>query len=398
MIDTSAQTLVFPLISVIIPAYNAEDFLERTLISVLNQTYPYIEVLVIDDGSTDRTPEIVEKIAQFDRRVKLFKQANAGVAAARNLGIQKARGELIAPIDADDFWYPENLQKQVQCLMQSDPSVGVVYSWSVYVDETDAPIGGFRAFSIEGDVFLTLFCHNFLGNASASLIRRACLEKVGYYSTEFRKLNAQGCEDWDLYLRIAEHYQFRVVPEFLVGYRKLSNSMSRNGTAMAKSCRLMLEAAQRRHPQTSDFLYRFSLSNFFIYLAYESDRAGDGKDCLLWIRRAFSCHPMLPLLRPNLYRLVLKNFWKSRFKSETPVVQPNHIAALTQKPTSAAHPDPMPGVQKNKQWIKVQLMVLIGTLFHRLVPVMAEFSKIQPRQADDYLPADHAVEQSKKVA
>lgn len=106
-----------PLVSVIIPAYNAESFIEETLKSVLAQTYPAIEVLVIDDGSQDRTPEIVAGMAERDPRVVLVKQSNAGVAAARNLGIDQSKGEFIAPIDADDIWYPENLEKQVQCML-----------------------------------------------------------------------------------------------------------------------------------------------------------------------------------------------------------------------------------------------------------------------------------------
>ncbi|HEY9862115.1 MAG TPA: glycosyltransferase family A protein, partial [Candidatus Obscuribacterales bacterium] len=93
-----------PLVSVIIPAYNAERFIARTLESVLNQTYQNIEVLVVDDGSSDRTPEIVHHFAEIDARIILFHQSNAGVAAARNLAIQHAKGEFIAPLDADDIW------------------------------------------------------------------------------------------------------------------------------------------------------------------------------------------------------------------------------------------------------------------------------------------------------
>lgn len=106
-----------PFVSVIIPAYNAEAFIGRTLESVLAQTYENIEVLVVDDGSRDRTAEIVASFAQKDSRVILLKQQNAGVAAARNLAIEKSRGEYIAPLDADDIWYPSKLDKQVQCIL-----------------------------------------------------------------------------------------------------------------------------------------------------------------------------------------------------------------------------------------------------------------------------------------
>ena len=112
-----------PLVSVIVPAYNAEAFIGDTLDSIINQTYTNLEVLVVDDGSQDRTPEIVESIAQKDPRVILLRQSNAGVAAARNLAIQKSTGDYIAPIDADDIWYPQKLEKQMQCMLTADPSV-----------------------------------------------------------------------------------------------------------------------------------------------------------------------------------------------------------------------------------------------------------------------------------
>jgi glycosyltransferase involved in cell wall biosynthesis len=106
--NTSQNNLNQPLVSVIIPAYNAENFIAKTLESVLSQTYQNIEVLVVDDGSTDTTAEIVKSFVQKDSRVSLLQQSNAGVAAARNLAIEKSKGEYIAPIDADDIWYPQN--------------------------------------------------------------------------------------------------------------------------------------------------------------------------------------------------------------------------------------------------------------------------------------------------
>ena len=115
-----------PLVSVIVAAYNAETFIKQTLDSVLNQTYKNIEVLVVDDGSEDRTAEIVAAIVQNSQRVILLQQSNQGVASARNLAIQNSRGAYIAPIDADDIWYPQKLEKQMQCMLQAEPSVGLV--------------------------------------------------------------------------------------------------------------------------------------------------------------------------------------------------------------------------------------------------------------------------------
>jgi glycosyltransferase involved in cell wall biosynthesis len=102
-----------PLVSVIIPAYNAAKFIAETIESVLSQIYQNIEIVVVDDGSQDETSTIVRQFAARDRRVRLIQQANAGVAAARNCAIQNSQGEFIVPIDADDIWYPQKIDKQV---------------------------------------------------------------------------------------------------------------------------------------------------------------------------------------------------------------------------------------------------------------------------------------------
>lgn len=295
------------LVSVIIPAYNAEKFIYRTLESVLCQTYKNIEVLVINDGSQDRTAEIVQSIAQKDSRVILLQQENAGVAAARNLGIDKSIGEFIAPIDADDIWYPQNLEKQVRCLLQAEPSVGLVYSWSIDINEEDKLTGDFRAANIEGDVFTTLLCHNFLGNASSTLIRRSCVEKIGGYNTQLKAQNAQGCEDWDFYLRIAEHYQFKVVPEFFIGYRKVANTMSGDYKKMAKSHELMLKEIQQKHSDISKGLYQLSKSSFYMYLARQSSIYDNHHQTLYWLSQALKADFITPVFRIGLYTLTIKS-------------------------------------------------------------------------------------------
>src|SRR5262245_1302656 len=108
----------FPLVSVVIPAFNAARFICTTLDAVLRQTYRHIEVIVIDDGSTDATTDLVRQYAQRDHRVHLHLQSNRGPSEARNTGIAKSSGEFIAPLDADDIWYPEKLRKQVECMLR----------------------------------------------------------------------------------------------------------------------------------------------------------------------------------------------------------------------------------------------------------------------------------------
>lgn len=293
-----------PLISVIIPAYNAEAFIATTISSVLNQTYKNIEVLVVDDGSQDQTPDIVEAIAETDPRLKLLRQANQGVAIARNLAIQQSQGEYIAPIDADDIWYPQKLEKQVECFLSADESVGLVYTWSVLVDAEDIPTGGALTSYQEGNILKPLIYNNFVGNASTPLIRRSCLEKIGNYNAQLKAQNAQGCEDWDIYLRIAEQYQFRVVPELLVGYRQLVGSMACNSTAMVKSYHLVMDEIQGRHPEISPKLFRWSASRYYCYLASLNGRCGQHGQALIWSYKALRLDWAALLL---VYRTILKN-------------------------------------------------------------------------------------------
>ncbi|OCR00430.1 glycosyl transferase family 2 [Oscillatoriales cyanobacterium USR001] len=305
--DTSKNNLTLPLVSVIIPAYNAEAFIAKTLLSVRSQTYHHIEILVVDDGSRDRTAEIVKSFAQEDPRIILLQQSNSGVAAARNLAIAKSQGEYIAPIDADDIWYPQNLEKKVQCLLASEPNVGLIYSWSIDINAADLFTGGFYNSIIEGEVYQALIYKYFLGNASTALIRRSCFDRVGGYNTQLKAQQAQGCEDWDLYLRIAEHYQFKVIPEFLVGYRQLATSMSCDYTEMAKSQSLVIANIQQKHPEISPNIYNWSLSSFHLYLAIKSSHNRNYQSSLFWLNKAFQEDWTMTLLHHNFYLLMIKN-------------------------------------------------------------------------------------------
>ncbi len=304
--ELAAQQKQLPLVSVLVPAYNAECFIARTLQSILSQTYPYLEVLVVDDGSQDNTAAIVKQIAEQDQRVRLLVQANAGVAAARNLAICHANGEFVAPIDADDLWYPTHLARQVVCLLLAPSQVGLVYSWSIDIDEQDRQTAGFHAAQIQGNVYRTLLCHNFLGNASCTLIRRSVLLQAGLYCEEFQQ-QAYGCEDWDLYLRIAALYQFRVVPQFTVGYRKLPLSMSGNYHRMAQSHLLMLQRVQQTYPNLPTCLYRLSRSSLYLYFAQQCHANQNYHDTLSWLNQAMRAD-LSPWLRLGTYSLGLKSW------------------------------------------------------------------------------------------
>ncbi|MEL6469794.1 MAG: glycosyltransferase family 2 protein [Cyanobacteria bacterium J06623_4] len=348
------------------PAYNAESFIARALASVLAQTYSRFEVLVIDDGSSDRTAHIVRSFAEQDARVRLLQQSNAGVAAARNLGIQSASGEFIAPIDSDDLWHPEAMAKIVSQFLSVGPKVGVVYAWSVDIDERDQQTGGFHAASVAGNVYKTLICHNFLGNASSTLIRKASLDHVGGYDHQLRAQNAQGCEDWDLYLRLAEHYEYSVVPEFLVSYRKVSGSLSGDFRQMARSQLRMLEAVQQKHPHLPGFLYRLSRSSFYLYLAHQCDASGHVRATLYWLRQAIKVDPITPFVRLGVHILFARSVacWLSKKgflpKRGMAVLLPSSLTRNRPCQELASIPSE-PEINRFATWLKV----FVGRVLHR---------------------------------
>src|ERR1700758_2381895 len=119
-----------PLVSIIIPVRNGQRFVGRTLASALAQSYHPIEIIVVDDGSTDQTVPAVEAIAARDSRIRLFQRSHSGVTASRNFGASQASGSLLAPLDADDLWHRDKLSCQVAALQRSE-KIGVVYSWAV---------------------------------------------------------------------------------------------------------------------------------------------------------------------------------------------------------------------------------------------------------------------------
>lgn len=293
-----------PLVSVIVPAYNAQSFIASALDSVCRQTYRNIEVLVVDDGSEDGTAEIVRAVATRDDRIRLFLQEHKGVAAARNRAIRESRGDYIAPLDADDIWYPLKLERQVRALRDARPSVGLVYAWSAYLDENGRLNGGYYAHDLPRNLPAALIFRNVVGSSSVPLIRRECFEHAGLYNPDYGARNAQGCEDLDFYLRVAERYQFVVVKEFLVGYRQSRQRMSSHTGAMAKSFYFALRDCMRRRPELPWTVFRWSLARQCLYLHDRARTLGQTGTSIRLLLTALWFDPTF-LLKREFYRHLL---------------------------------------------------------------------------------------------
>jgi glycosyltransferase involved in cell wall biosynthesis len=318
-----------PLVSVIIPAFNAEATISATLASVLKQTWTSFEVIVVDDGSTDRTAEIVEDIARTDIRIRIYRQKNLGAAEARNAGVRESAGEWIAPLDADDLWNPDTLERELRQAQSAGNKVAVIYSWSTTIGVDDLPLGGVSMASLHGRVFSTLLCHNFLGNGSCTLVRRSALESVGGYRQRYSPM-----EDWDLYLRLAEQYEFVPVKRFLIRYRHSVLSASSNCELMAEAQVRMLADIQRRNPDVPSWLCRFSQSNLYVYFARRNRQRADAAATRRWLWRATGAH-WIAAARLDWWWLLACGGWKTGVMPPADSPAPSLLARTSQLVSSA---------------------------------------------------------------
>lgn len=246
------------LISVVIPAYNAEKTIRQTIKSVLRQTFSDFEVIVVNDGSQDATLKIVSSIK--DSRIKVFSYANAGVSISRNRGINLATGEFIAFLDADDLWSFDKLEAQLKAL-RANHQAAVAYSWTDYIDESGKFLHAGDHITVNGDVYEKLLLKNFIDCGSNPLIRREALLEVGKFDESLTC-----AEDWDLWLRLAVRYHFVAVPRPQVLYRICNHSASANIYQMEVQGLKFIEKAFSQAPETLQHLKKRSISNFYHYL------------------------------------------------------------------------------------------------------------------------------------
>jgi glycosyltransferase involved in cell wall biosynthesis len=272
-------------VTVIVPCFNAEATLARTLESVANQSHSNIEILIVDDGSTDATSKIAQRFICNDDRMRLVScHINQGVAAARNLGVERANGEFIAPIDADDLWHPNKLELLLRPLIE-DPTLGLAYSWFEYINEDDEIFYGGSRYSFEGSVIEKLCKVDFIGNGSNAVMRTALVRQVGGYDASLRARGAEGSEDWKLALQLAELSRFAVVKQPLTGYRLAATNMSNRVTQMVSSAELVVDEFSARHIRYARALRVQLLSRIF-YGIVLCIRRGQWRDAEWLCRRA----------------------------------------------------------------------------------------------------------------
>jgi glycosyltransferase involved in cell wall biosynthesis len=224
--DCMAESDSLPRVSVIIPTYNLPELLQVTIESVLAQTYPNVEIIVIDDGSTDDTTTMM---AQYFGQVTYIRQANRGVAAARNAGIRVASGEFFCFLDHDDL-IPINKFELQASFLDAKPEFGLVYSGWQYINEDGTQVLGEVRPNKQGKLLKDLLRRSFFLIPGSVVMRRECLERVGLFDESI-----PAAADTDMWVRIAKDgYLFGYIDQLLFQYRLVTGSMSAGNTSHAQ--------------------------------------------------------------------------------------------------------------------------------------------------------------------
>lgn len=291
-----------PLVSVIIPVYNVQDFIIEALSSVVKQHYRNLEIIVVDDQSPDNSIELVRQHFN-DPRIRILQQKNRGLAGARNTGIRNANGVFIAFLDSDDYWCLDKIEKHIQ-VMLDNPNYGVSFSASLFVDEQSHSLHKIQAPQKKSNFQASdIFCRNPIGNGSAPVIRKGILEQICFFNddkqengtaySQYFNESLKQSEDIDCWTRIAIQTgtDFHYIDEPLTRYRLIHTSLSADVDKQFATWLMLLENlqtyapdfAKQYGPKAKAFQYR--------YLARRSLFQGNAKNTLVFMWLAFKTKP-----------------------------------------------------------------------------------------------------------
>lgn len=229
------------LVSIIIPCYNAEKYIAETIQSVINQTYTDWELIIVNDGSTDTSKEIIEKYKNKDQRISIINKTNSGVSDSRNKGLSLSKGAFISLLDADDILHKDNLEKKVNFLLSND--VGLVYSYCQIINENDEPTGKI----LKGDPSPTLkdflsLKGNYNTAPSGIVLKRQVIEKIKGYD-----INLSNNADQDILIQsLARGFKIGLAAEILWNYRIHAENMSKNVDVLEKDTIYLFKKCEKQ--------------------------------------------------------------------------------------------------------------------------------------------------------
>jgi hypothetical protein len=276
----------FPLVSVVIPAYNAAAYLQKAIESVLQQSYQNIELIIVDDGSTDATWEIAARYQ--NSHIKLVQKQNGGLSSARNAGIRESTGDYIAYLDADDFWAPEKILRQLE-IMQLHPEIGFT-STATKVESPEGDCLNIWPCPVETDSFLELlFSQNgsVAGSGSSVMVRRELQLAAGFFDEALKSL-----EDIDMWMRLASLGRYACVPEVLTTLLKRPGSMSRHLHVMRDSALTVMRKNRALLPPAKrGAFWRDGMAGVLCDYAKWEARSGKKWGAILHILQGFILSP-----------------------------------------------------------------------------------------------------------
>lgn len=297
-------------VSVIIPTYNAEKFIAKTIHSVLNQTYQDFEILIIDDESPD---DSVAVCRQFDDpRIRIISQPNRGLPGARNTGIREAKGELIAFLDADDLWAPEKLERHVKHL-DARPEVGVSFSYSAFIDDDDRLTGLYqKPKRLDGITPDYVLCRNPIGNGSAAVLRREVFDGIAFednkhgmvetcYFDERVNHHSADATDVECWLRISiqTDWELSGIPEALTLYRIHTGGLSANVMRQLESLEAVIDKTRGYAPDVIAQCEARAKAYHMRYIARRAVTLRDGGLAVSMVNKSLKSHWRMTLEEPK---------------------------------------------------------------------------------------------------
>jgi glycosyltransferase involved in cell wall biosynthesis len=284
-----------PTLTIVIPAYNVERYVREATLSALNQTRRDIEVIVVDDGSTDGTVAALAGIE--DPRLRVISQANCGLSGARNTGIREARGNYIGFLDADDRWMPEKAEKHL-ALMEGDAGIGVTYCHSLYIDEQSADKGRILFSRSKNPTLAQMVRRNRVGNGSSPIVLAECFKRAGLFDETLRS-----CEDWEMWVRIMRetHFSARLVPEVLTCYRVNTDSLSMNFAPFLENAERACARVERETAGVSKRVHREGRASMYRITATKALYNDQRPKAISLLIRAFQVCPWLLLVDPRAW-------------------------------------------------------------------------------------------------
>lgn len=296
-----------PLVSVVIPAFNVAEYIEQSVRSVLSQTMPDFEIVVVDDGSSDGCLKVVEGIR--DGRIRTTRKSNGGCASARNAGFNLSRGKFVAFLDGDDYWYPTLLERLL-AVFENRPGTDLVFCLSRIVDKQDKDLGMIRPGRYRSYSFEDLIIDNPVGNGSAAVLRRSVLEQTGPFDEAL--VASSDCDMWFRIARIRPG-NFMCLPEILTCYRRREEQTTGNWRRMREANKQVMIKAREADGETVAKVEHLSRLNRYRYHAFIAYESGELDGAIWLLKRGLNCSRMAFLMDPRSWMLGLAIFSKAIF-------------------------------------------------------------------------------------